>query len=219
MTSSVLTVDSGVVCASRTQLPLLASVIAADPGVQPWAQWLVGDVARQTRIVRGLCTMLIEQALSHGHIDVYAGRAVAVWLDRTIPPPRIPGAGRRIAALCGPHTAVIQHRLHTLANAEPARPHVRLAVLVGDAEDASALLAHRHQRLDRAGVTAYTQATSGGQQTLLAAAGYGPSEPYQLLTGPPVRAMQRPPAGRRGHREPMWPPDIDRDRPAPAYPL
>lgn len=201
-------VTSGdVVCPNRCDIAAIAGLAARAPAVQAWATWLIADPHRREQLVPPLCVVLVEHALRHGHVDVIAERATAIWLDHTTTPSATCGLVQRLAALCGPDTTM-QGRLDLAPTRLPATPHLYLAVLAAGGREAAALLAHRNLRLDRVGVTAYARASSLADLDLLTAAGYQPDEQDRPPAGPHGWSMRRLPRGRRNNSFRFWPPDI-----------
>jgi len=193
-----------VTSARLADIPDLASMAAATTWDSPVAVWLVPDPERRPGVLHAWYTILIEQALSHGHVDMMINRrAAAIWLDRTQPLPTPPNYVRRLASTCGRHAAAVLRYERLLDRHRPRTAHVYLAVLAAtDNRSAASLLAHRHRRLDKAGVPAHTMLAGTEHRRVLTAAGYQLEPSFRLLPGgPEVWPLQRPPRAPEPDRE------------------
>lgn len=195
-----------VVCATPTVLAAVADLTALYVARQPWACRLIADDDQRRRSVELLTSVLAAYALAHGNVDLIGRRSAAIWLDRTIAQPAVAPIYRRLLATCGPDITPLTDALTAATRRQASGPHLYLAVLApASREDALALLAHRHRRLDRAGVTARAAPRTPGEATVLAVAGYQIDGTLPVTGG---IGMRRLPAGRRHDAQPrIWPPD------------
>jgi len=189
-----------VVSARRADIPDLAPLAAAATWDVPAAVWLVPDPEQRPRVLHAWYTILIEQALRHGHVDMMINRrAAAIWLDRTKPLPVPPHYLRRLTSTCGRHAAALLGYEQMLEQHRPRTAHLHLAVLAAaDRRSAAALLAHRHRVLDKTGIPAHATAADAEQARVLTAAGYLPDSPFRLPGGPEIWPLQRPPLATPG---------------------
>lgn len=196
-----------IVGAGRADVADLADLAATATWDGPVAQALVPDPRVRPGVLRAWYAILIGHALDHGRVDMSTDRrSAAVWLDRTVPLPAPADYLRRLSIGCGPYTAGILRHEQLLERHRPRAGHLRLTVLAARPGTAAVLLAHRHQRLDRAGIAAHAVAGSADELTVLTGAGYRAGRVIEPPAGPPLWPLWRRP--RRGRAE-------DR-RPAPA---
>lgn len=184
---------SPVVAASRSDIPEVVSLAAAYMWDSPAAAWLVPELYLRPGVLMAWYTIWAEHALRHGFVDMTRdGRNAAIWLDRTRPLPPPPQFLHRVTGTCGRHAVSLLEYEHLLEQHQPRSAHMRLVALAADTEAAAALLAHRHEDLDRIGIPAYTTASSTEQCAILTAAGYLVAPPCQLPGGPETWPLRRP---------------------------
>jgi hypothetical protein len=185
-----------VTCITRADIPAMAALAADQTRQHPAAEWLVPDPGERRRVLCGWYTILVEQALADGHVDVLTDRtAAAIWLDRTRPLPEPADYRRRLRKACGVHLDAVMLLIDVLDHHRPTLAHLHLAVLATDLPDAAeALLAHRHLRLNRAGAASYALAGTQEHLGLLMDAGYQPAEAIRLPAGPALWPTWRPAA-------------------------
>lgn len=185
--------------AGRHDLPVVVALAERTGAWLPWATWMAPDGEDRDSILHAGYTVLAELALTYGSIDMLGDQAAAIWLDRTAKLALPTGRDRpRMVRVCGPHFDLGLALLDLTAAHRPARGHLHLAALAAPrADDATALLAYRHRRLDRAGVLAYAETSNEHHVALLTAAGYEPGEAFRLSAGPSIRPLTRIPAASR----------------------
>jgi GNAT superfamily N-acetyltransferase len=177
-----------------------AALIAEAFQVLAATHWLVPDPRRRYAVLRDQFTILVEDALLHGHVDLLADQsAAAVWFHRTQPVVPSPiDYHRRLQAACGPDTARFEHLDSLFDTHHPVAPHHHLALLaVAPAAQrtgrATALLNHHHTHLDDHGTAAYLEASSIGSRDLYHRHGYQQRPLFALPDGTPFWPMWRPP--------------------------
>jgi hypothetical protein len=179
----------------------LAALAAATTWDTPAARWLVPDPQQRPGVLHAWYAIQVEHALRYGRVDLLADRsAAAVWLDRSRPTPAPNHYRRRLTSTCGRHTIAVLRYEQLLEKHRPRTAHLQLAVLAAPGpEQAAALLAHRHQHLDRIGIAAHATVSSVDERLAMATAGYQSGEPFQLPGGGPAMwALTRPPQPVRG---------------------
>ncbi|MEU4244000.1 hypothetical protein [Actinoplanes sp. NPDC026619] len=199
-----------VVCATRAAVPVVADLAARRVSRRAWARQLIPDDDTRRQVLYVLAAVLAEHALGHGNVDVIGDRAAAIWLDRTVvASPGDADIRDLLGAALGRHAHALIDGLGVAAPRTHDRlPHLHLVILAAaNTQDALDLLAHRHRRLDRAGVVACTDVGTSDEQAVLAAAGYRPDEAQRPSGRPQVWSMWRLPAGQRGSRSQIWPPE------------
>jgi hypothetical protein len=175
----------------------LAATALAD---QPLGHWLIPDPKHRTGILTDYLAIRIEHALFHGCVTRTTDHhAVAIWIDHTRPvPPPVEYHHRRRRA-CGPHSGRIAVLDALLDTHTPTTDHHRLTLLAinpgpGSDRHVTALLRHRHNTLDRAGLPAHLPNTTGGDDTVYRSHGYQPTTPIYLPdAGISLHPMWRPP--------------------------
>lgn len=177
-----------VIPASLFDIPDVAAVAAAATWDTPVAGWLVPDPLHRPGVLHAWYAILAEHAVRYGRVDLLADRsATAIWLDRTRPLPAPSHFLRRLTGSCGKHAIAVLRYEQLLEAHRPRTGHLQLAVLAAPGhERAAVLLAHRHQRLDRARIAAHGVAGSLDELRVMAAAGYLPGEPFPLPDGGPT---------------------------------
>jgi GNAT superfamily N-acetyltransferase len=167
----------------------------------PDGPWLIPDRDERRQVYQRFCTALVGYTFQHGYIEVTDDLdAAAVWFDYAYSMPDLAEYDRLRTTACGPFAARFRLLDDTFAHHHPQQPHHYLAWL-GVHPDrqrtglGSALLAHRNQQLDAAGLPAYLVATSSGARDLYARHGYAlPQAPFFLPdSGPPMWSMWRQP--------------------------
>ncbi|SES49305.1 GNAT family N-acetyltransferase [Actinokineospora terrae] len=191
---------TGVVRATGSDVRQSASVVARAFESLPQTEWLIDTPADRLGVLTADFEILVEHAMTHGHVDAIGDHAVAVWFDRTegtIPAPADYAA--RVLSATGRYA----DRFHALDAAfaahHPARPHHHLALLAVVPEKqgqglGEALLRHHHAVLDTAGVAAFLEASTPASVRLYKREGYSPlGEPYALPDGPLMWPLWRQP--------------------------
>jgi hypothetical protein len=197
---------SPVAAVHRDDLPGLADLAAAAAVDAPLGRWLVPEAGQREAVLRAWYLLLLDHALRYGRIDMLADRSgVAAWVDRTGPVPDRRGALRRLTATCGKHTIALLGYHDLLHRHRPASPHLELAVMAADPASVARLLAHRHRRLDRAGIGTHAFADNPDLRRLLAAAGYQAGQPVAADAGVQLWPMWRPPVPARPGTRPVAP--------------
>lgn len=166
----------------------------------PDAPWLVPDRDERRTIYQRFSRALVGFTLERGYIEVTDPvEAAAVWFDYAYTPPDLAAYDHLRSAACGPYADRFRLLDDTFAAHHPRTPHHYLAWL-GVHPDrqctglGSALLRHRNERLDTAGLPAYLVATSSGAVDLYARHGYQRRRgtPFFLPdNGPPMWGMWR----------------------------
>lgn len=186
-----VTRQSPVVAAGFDDLPDVVGLAAAYEWDTPVAAWLVPDVLHRPGVLTAWYTIVAEQAVRCGYIDMTADRrAAAIWLDCTGPRQAPANYLRRVTATCGRYSVGLLTYEHLLTQQQPRAGHVRLVTLAADANAAATLLTHRHRRLIQSDIPAYAAASSAEQRGVLTAAGYLPAPPCRLPGGPDLWALR-----------------------------
>ncbi|MCK2213846.1 GNAT family N-acetyltransferase [Actinomadura sp. ATCC 31491] len=173
--------------ASAADAPEVAELIATAFAGLKHVTYLVPDRRERHRVLAASFLILVEHALEHGEIHLAEeGRAVAVWIPHTAPPPALAGYDRRLAEAAGEWLERFRTLDALFARNRPAEPHHYLAVMAvhPDRQNqglGSALLRHQHGRLG--GGAAYLEASSAGSRDLYARHGYRAREPFALPDG------------------------------------
>jgi GNAT superfamily N-acetyltransferase len=160
-------------------------------------RWLLPEPSVRPRVMTANFRILVEHALSYGHVDVTEdGAGAAVWFDRTSPAPEPPDYDRRLADACDPWTDRFRLLDKLFEENHPPAPHHHLALLAVTPERqgaglGTALLRHHHARLDPAGTPAYLEASSPGSRDLYLRHGYELREPFTLPDGTEFWPMWR----------------------------
>jgi GNAT superfamily N-acetyltransferase len=189
----------GIVRLDETEKETAAALIAEAFVDLPAARWLVPDPGQRVEILGRDFTILVGHALRHGHVDLLDDRSgVAVWFDRTRPVPPPDDYPRRLRAACGDHHERFEHLDDLFDAHHPAARHHHLALLAvapgrQGVGRGSALLAHHHRHLDRAGLPAYLEASSESSRDLYLRHGYRVGAPFTLPDGSPFWPMWREP--------------------------
>lgn len=165
------------------------------------AAWLVRDPIERSRVLYAHFRILVEHAFDYGAVHrVDDGEAVAVWLRRDRPLPDIPDYRRRRWLACGRYTSRVKTLDAAFDRHHPDQPHHHLAFLAVHPDRqghglGTALLAHYHGRLDRAGMPAYLEASSRRSRDLYLRHGYRDRGMPIVLPddGPRLWPMWRPP--------------------------
>jgi GNAT superfamily N-acetyltransferase len=164
--------------------------------------WLVPDPAIRQKILTDNFHIFVEHAIEWGLVETPEDRsAVAVWLPAVgepLPPPV--DYDNRVAAACGEFTDRFRLLDDLFEENHPHEPHHHLAFLAVAPERqrtgiGSALLRHRHDRLDERGLPAYLDASSAASRDLYARHGYRAADPFRLPDGTPFWPMWRPAGG------------------------
>lgn len=176
-----------VIAAELEDLPEVVGLAAAFEWDSPVAAWLVPDVLSRPGVLMAWFTVLAEQALRHGYIDMTADRrAAAIWLDCTRPRRAPAHYLRRVTSTCGRHSIALLTYEHLLTQHQPRAGHLRLVTLAADAPAAATLLSNRHRHLEQGAIPACATASTAEQRRVLTAAGYMPAPPCRLPGGPDV---------------------------------
>lgn len=193
--------------ASRDDLPGLAELAAEAAVDEPIGRWLVPEPGQRAGVLRAWYRLLLDQALRYGRIDMLADcSAAAAWIDRTRPVPDLRLALRRLTATCGKHAITLLDYHQLLHQTRPIRPHLDLTMLAAPGPASAArLLAHRHRRLDLAGIGTHAVAESPGLRDLLTAAGYHADRPVAATAEVPVWPMWRQPVPTAAGAQPTPP--------------
>jgi GNAT superfamily N-acetyltransferase len=151
------------------------------------SQWLVPDPGARRASMAGQFALIVEHALSFGHIDLLADRtAAAVWFHHTAPISPPPDYDQRLSVACGEHADRFQTLDALFETHHPGDPHHHLALLavVGDRQGTgrgTLLLRHHHEVLDSQGIPAYLEAAGVRSASLYDREGYRPcGEPFCL---------------------------------------
>lgn len=185
-----------VTCIARTDIPAVTDLLTEHVQHHRAAAWLVPDASRRPAILHGWIKILVEYALRYGYVDVLPElSAAAIWLDRTRPLPAPTDRARHLAQASEEDAEAALLLAEMAGHHLPPIPHLQLALLAtDDPTTAAALLAHRHQRLDRLGVAAAAHAATQSHLGVLMDAGYQPGEAIWLPAGPPLWPTLRPAA-------------------------
>jgi hypothetical protein len=184
-----------IVGAGRADVADLALLAATATWDGPLAQAVVPDPRLRPGVLHAWYAIVIRHALEHGRVDMSVDRrSAAVWLDHTVPLPAPVDYLRRLTVGCGPYTAGILRYEQFLERHRPRAGHLHLAVLAAEPRPAAVLLAHRHQRLDRAGIAAHAVAGSVEELAVLVGAGYRAGAVIGLPDGLPLWPLWRRPA-------------------------
>jgi GNAT superfamily N-acetyltransferase len=192
-------VTGEIIHAGPADLDILSQVIADAFHPLAPSRWLVGDPAERRRIFPGYFRLYVEHALAVGVVHTIADRsAVALWLPAGDGAAQPAGYAERLADMTSPWTsrftafdAVLEAR-HPVG---PAHEHLALLAVRPDRQGqgtGTALLAARHQALDRDGVPAYLEASDLRTRRIYLRHGYvdhGP--PVELPDGPVLCPMWR----------------------------
>jgi GNAT superfamily N-acetyltransferase len=192
-----------VVPAKPEQAVAVSELIATAFVPLPPTVWLVADPAERQRRLAAQFLLLVEHAFDYGHVEVTTDlSAAAVWFHQEgAEPPPPPDYDERLATAAGPHLARFQTLDEAFAAHHPHEDHHHLAFLAVQADQqsqgvGSVLLRHHHDRLDRAGIPAYLEASSTRARDLYLRHGYRlRGEPFFLPDGPPFWPMWREPGG------------------------
>ena len=187
---------SAVIAAGTVDIPDLVTLAAATTWNTPAARWLVPDPNLRSGVLHAWYSILAEHARRFGRVDLLADRsAAAIWLDRSRPVPSPSHYLRRLTGTCGKHAISVLRYEQLLEQRRPRTVHLQLAVLAApDLGRAAVLLAHRHDRLDRKGIAAYTTSGSPEQIAAMVADGYQSGPPFSLPGGGPLLwPLWRPP--------------------------
>jgi hypothetical protein len=185
-----------VIAAGSPDIPDLAALAASTTWDTPAAGWLVPDPEHRSAVLHAWYSILAEDALRHGRVELLADRsAAAIWLDRSRPVPAPSHYLRRLTGACGKHAITVLIYEQLLDELRLPTAHQQLVVLAApDPERAAVLLAHRHTRLDRTGVAAYAVAGDLQQVRRMIAVGYQPGLQVPLPDGgPPIWGLWRRP--------------------------
>lgn len=169
-----------IVTAEPEEADVLAGLVAEAFADLELTHWLVPDPSARRRVLAANFRTIVEHALSYGTVQATSDRtAVAVWLPAT-PVPDIAGYDARLASACGEYTDRFRALDEAMHAAHPTTPpHEHLAFLAvtplrqGEGLG-SALLRHRHQALNAAGIPAYLEASSLRSRALYLRHGYRP---------------------------------------------
>ncbi len=170
---------TGIATARPSDAPWIAELIGSAFQHLGVTQWLVPDPDERARILPRHFAIHVEWGLAHGEAQVTTDRsAVAIWVPRgtrELPPPE--DHARRLAETCGPWADRFAHLDALFEEHTPPKPHHHLAFLAvhPDRQGAglgSALLAHRHEHLDRTGEAGFLEASSTGARRLYQRHGY-----------------------------------------------
>ena len=187
-----------IVAATAADVPTVAGLIAEAFHTLDAAAWLVADPQRRYRTMRAQFLILVEHAIDHGEVHLLADRsAVAVWMycDRaSVAEPR--DYDRRLVDACGEYTGRFRILDDLLHAHHPTEPHHHLAFLAvlppwQQTGRGSALLAHHHQHLRAAGMSAYLEASGPRSRDLYVRFGYTAGEAFWLPDGPAFYPMWR----------------------------
>jgi GNAT superfamily N-acetyltransferase len=209
---------SGIHPARADEIAAVGALIGYAFDHLPQNRALVPDPGDRLRVMTGFFTLMTELSLPPaGSVDVISGPdgspvAAAVWSDRTSPAAP-PGAyGDRLAALAGRHVPRFAELERLLEEHHPDMPHWHLAFLAVHplhqrAGLGSALLQHRHERID---APAYLEATNHVNARLYRRHHYRRLDPYEirLPDGTPFYRLWRP----RLARADCVPPAVARTR-------
>lgn len=178
----------------------VAALIATAFGPLDVAAWLVPDPAERERVLYANFRLYVDHALAHGDVLITDDRAaVAVWYPRDVPLPDIADYDRRLSLTCGPQVDRFRVLDAAFDKHHPTEAHHHLAFLAVHPQRhgqgvGTALLAHYHTRLDRAGMPSYLEASSARSRALYARHGYADrGEPIDLPDGPRLWPMWRAP--------------------------
>ena len=192
--------------ATRADIPDLAGLAAAHMWDTAVGAWLVSDTRDRPAVLMAWYALILDEALESGYIDVvYAPRwGTAIWLDRTRPSHVSPHQLRRLTSACGRHASTLLHYEQLIQKYSPLERHLHLVILAAsDQVTASALLAHRHQALDRTSIPAHSFTSSTKQKNWLTAAGYQLMPSRQIPDGPTIWPLRRAPRTHAGATPPF----------------
>ncbi|MBM7774109.1 GNAT superfamily N-acetyltransferase [Actinokineospora baliensis] len=187
--------------AGATDVAHCAAVVARAFEPLPQTAWLVDTPSDRLAALTADFEILVEHAVTHGHIDTIDDDAVAVWFHREHGKPPAPADyDVRVLAATGRYA----DRFHALDAAfdahHPSEPHHHLGLLaVAPSRQGhglgAALLRHHHAELDDRGLAAFLEASTLNSRRLYLRAGYAPlGEPYQLPEdGPTMWPLWRQP--------------------------
>jgi GNAT superfamily N-acetyltransferase len=167
------------------------------------SRWLVPDPDHRHAAMAGQFTILVEHALTFGHVDLLTDTtAAAVWLHYTRPLPPPVEYDQRLTRVCGVYTDRFR-TLDALFEAHhPTESHHHLAMLAVAPQHqgtgrGSALLRHHHAALDQQGLPAYLEAAGIRSADLYHREGYQRhNQPFSLPNNARFYPMWRNPAQR-----------------------
>lgn len=192
--------------AARADAAAIVATLAAAFDTDPLLAWIIPDPARRAELSPPLFRILLDGHLPLNGVYIActpsdAGPvAAAVWVPEGAQPD--PAGEEAMTATFMATAAENAGRLGTclamMAQAHPQEEHAYLFV-IGTAPGrqggglGSALIRHVTQRLDRAGVAAYLEATSEDNRRLYARHGFADVGTLRLPDGPPLFRMWRDP--------------------------
>ncbi len=175
--------------ATTTDIGTVAHLIAEAFHSLDAARWLVPDAEQRHAAMAGQFGILIEHALTFGHVHLLAdATAAAVWLHNTRPIPPPPEYDQRLARACGVYVDRFRTLDQLFETHHPAEPHHYLAMLaVAPAQQGTGrgtvLLRHHHALLDQQGLPAYLEAAGIRSTSLYRREGYHRYNPPFTLAG------------------------------------
>lgn len=169
--------------------------------------WLVpsdagtGAAPHRHRVLAAFGTLIAEQGLRHGHVDVLVNsdghwRAAAVWIDWTVPAPPVTAYEQRLERLASSGHAGFCALDQARESLRPSGPHYALAAL-GLSRSAfgtgceQVLLREGIARADDAALPVAALALSPDERDHGAAAGLRAGDAHQLADGVSVWGMRR----------------------------
>ncbi|MBT8228022.1 MAG: GNAT family N-acetyltransferase [Dactylosporangium sp.] len=168
------------------------------------SQWLVPDPESRRAAMAGQFAILVEHALTFGHVDLLAdATAAAVWFHRTQPIPAPAEYDQRLTTACGEAADRFRALDALFAAHHLNQPHHHLAMLAVAFDHQTTgrgtrLLRHHHEVLDDQDIPAYLEAAEARSAKLYHREGYRPvAEPFSLPNEAFFYPMWRNPTQRR----------------------
>lgn len=184
--------------ATHDDAAALTTVLAEAFLPGPVGDWLIPNLTHRRTVYHRYFALMLRRGLQHGDVDTTTDlSAVAIWYDRTQPPPPS-SADYDLAQAIGIFTSRFGVLDATFEAVHPREPHHYLAfVAVYPSRQGhgigTTLLAGYHDLLDRTGRPAYLEASNERNRDLYLRLGYRLRTPITLPNGPTLWPMWRPP--------------------------
>ena len=198
----------GLRIAGPDDIDLVADLITDSFAHLPVIHYLVPEPGRRPAVVRQWYRLYVAHAVGGAGQVVITddGLGAAVWFDRTGQASEPDDYAKHLIDLAGEYLDRFDHLDAQMDAHHPADPHWHLLFLAVHPSRwshgyGSALMAHTHERLDKAGIAAYLEATSERNAALYRRHGYQDMTPPTIgVTGDiDLYRMWRPPQT-RDHR-------------------
>jgi GNAT superfamily N-acetyltransferase len=184
--------------ATHDDAATLTAVLAEAFLPGPVGDWLIPNLTHRRTIYHRYFSLMLHRGLQHGHVDTTTDlSAVAIWYDRTQPPPPS-SADYDLTQATGIYTPRFALLDATFEADHPREPHHYLAFVAVDPNlhrtgIGTALLTAHHGLLDHTGTPAYLEASNERNRDLYLRLGYTPRTPITMPNGPTLWPMWRPP--------------------------